>query len=65
MVIYGKLLRPWSSETSPQCHTTTTTFDCWYDVQIVGSCVLFMPDETDLLLGIFWEDSQLFQVFSI
>ncbi len=43
---YGMLSRSWSCKAAPDHHTTTTMFDCWYDVLFMKSCVGFMPDLT-------------------
>ncbi len=33
-------------QNSPDHHTTTTMFDCWYDVLFMKCCVGFTPDVT-------------------
>ncbi len=43
---YGKSARSWSCKAAPDHHTTTTIFDCWYDVLCMKGCVGFMPDVT-------------------
>ncbi len=43
-ISYVKSPRPWSCKAPPNHHTTTTMFDCWYDVLFMKSCVGFMPD---------------------
>ncbi len=43
---YGKSSRSWSCKAAPDHHTTTTMFDCWYDVLFMKCCVGFMPDVT-------------------
>ncbi len=41
---YGKSSRSWSCKAAPDHHTTTTMFDCWYDVLFMKCCVGFTPD---------------------
>ncbi len=41
---YGKSSRSWSCKAAPDHHTTTTMFDCWYDVLFMQCCVGFTPD---------------------
>ncbi len=43
---YGKSSRSWSCKAAPDHHTTTTMFDCWYDVLFMECCVGFTPDVT-------------------
>ncbi len=43
---YGKSSRSWSCKAAPDHHTTTTMFDCWYDVLFMKCCVGFTPDVT-------------------
>ncbi len=43
---YGKLSRSWSCKAAPDHYTTTTMFDCWYDVLFMKCCVGFTPDVT-------------------
>ncbi len=43
---YGKSSRSWSCKAAPDHHTTTTMFDCWYDVLFMKSCVGFKADVT-------------------
>ncbi len=44
---YGKSSRSWNCKAASDHHTTTTTmFDCWYDVFFMKCCVGFMPDVT-------------------
>ncbi len=35
---------PEAAKAAPDHHTTTTMFDCWYDILFMKSCVGFMPD---------------------
>ncbi len=41
---YGKWSRSWSCKAAPDNHTTTTMFDCWYDVLFMKCCVGFTAD---------------------
>ncbi len=41
---YGKSSMSWSCKADH--HTTTTMFDCWYDVPFMKCCVGFTPDVT-------------------
>ncbi len=43
---YGKSSRSWSCKAAPDHHTTTTMFDCLYDVIFMKCCVGFTPDVT-------------------
>ncbi len=43
---YGKSSRSWSCKAAPDHHTTTSMFDCWYDVLFMKCCVGFTPDVT-------------------
>ncbi len=43
---YGKSSRSWSCKAAPDHHTTTTIFDCWYDVLFMKYYVGFMLDVT-------------------
>ncbi len=43
---YDKSSRSWSCKAAQDHHTTTTMFDCWYDVLFMKCCVEFTPDVT-------------------
>ncbi len=43
-IINGKSSRSWSCKAAPDHHTTTTMFDCWYDVLFMKCCDGFTPD---------------------
>ncbi len=43
---YGKPSRSWSCKAAPDHHTTTTMFDCRYDVLFMKCCVGFISDVT-------------------
>ncbi len=45
-ISYGKSSRSWSCKAAPNHHTTTTMFDCWYDVLFMNCCVDFTSDVT-------------------
>ncbi len=45
-IIYGKSSRSWSCKATPDHRTTTTMFDCWYDVLFMKCCVGFTLDVT-------------------
>ncbi len=43
---YGKSFSYWSCKAAPDHHTTTTMFDCWYDVLFIKCVAGFTPDGT-------------------